>query len=251
MNEKRFDGLGGIYNRFRPSYPREMIEFLIESGIINGESAVADVGSGTGKLTAVLLSEVKTVYAVEPNFDMRKNAEADLKSFPNFVSVDGTAENTTLENNSVDCVTAAQAFHWFDRESFKKECKRILKPNGKVVLIWNSRDGESPLVQKNESLNRKYCQNFKGFSNNMRAAMESGDFSDFFKGEYQEKIFDFPIEFNEEGFIGRNLSSSYAPKEDEENYQGYVKALKELFSEFSKDGRLIMPNLTRIYLGSV
>ena len=79
-----------------------------------------------------------TVYGVEPNDDMRKEAEKRLSAFPRFHSVAGTAERTGLPGASVDLVTAAQSFHWFDAAAFKRECRRILSGGGKVALIWNS-----------------------------------------------------------------------------------------------------------------
>ncbi len=253
MNETKFDGKGEIYAQFRPSYPQSFMDDLFSGVGLHTQTVFADVGAGTGKLTKQLLEKGSKVYAVEPNADMRKIAEMDLGGFPNFVSVNGTAENTTLPRESVDCVTVAQAFHWFDRARFRQECRRILKPGGTVVLVWNSRDGESALVQENDRVNQQYCPNFKGFSGGMRGAQEGDEtaFSDFFDGEYVSKRFLNPLQFDEQGFVGRNLSASYAPKPSDCNYDAYVAALKALFRNYESGGTLLMPNYTVCYIGKV
>lgn len=251
MNEHKFDGMGQVYAQFRPSYPQEFITYLYEEAGLQTDSVLADIGAGTGILTRQLLEQGNLVYAVEPNPDMRAVAEADLKGFENFVSVNGTAENTTLAENSVDGITVAQAFHWFDRPQFQKECRRILKSDGKVVLVWNSRDFESLLVQENDQVNRTYCPNFKGFIGGMRGAVDEGDFDDFFIGGYETKAFSHPLRFDKQGFIGRNLSASYALKADDPNYTAYIKELDALFEKYAVGNTLIMPNITRCYVGSV
>jgi SAM-dependent methyltransferase len=251
MNEKKFDGMGKIYSQFRPSYPQEFIEYLFSNVGISINSIIADIGSGTGILTQQLLEKCNRIYAIEPNDDMRRVAEIDLRGYANYISVNGTAENTTLQNESIDFITVAQAFHWFDRKTFKKECQRILKPNGIIILVWNSRDEKSKLVIENDEINRKYCPNFKGFSGGMRGATSDDDFSDFFCGSYEVKLFDNPLKFDKQGFIGRNLSASYALKETDEDYEAYVAQLVVLFEKHSKDGFLTMPNLTRSYVGTV
>ena len=251
LNENKFDGMGNIYAKFRPNYPQVFIDYLFANFGITNDSIFADIGAGTGILTKQLLEKKVKVYAVEPNDDMRKVAEANLSSFSNFILVNGTAENTTLADNSIDIITVAQAFHWFDKQKFKAECQRILKPLGKVVLVWNSRDSASDLVMQNDLINRKYCPDFKGFSGNRRGKSSEEDFSDFFSGKYIEKIFDNPLKFTEQSFIGRNLSASYALKEFDTHYNSYVHELKKLFDKYSKNGTLIMPNLTRCYIGMV
>lgn len=251
MNETKFDGLGKIYSQYRPTYPNQFISYIYLNADIRNQSIIADIGSGTGILTKQLLEQGNDVFAVEPNADMRNIAENNLENFKNFYSIEGTAENTTLKSQSIDVITVAQAFHWFDREKFKNECKRILKPNGKVILVWNSRDEKSEIVIENDRINRKYCHNFKGFSNGMKGAVGEGEFSDFFTNEYDEKAFKNDIKFNCDGFIGRNLSASYALKENEKFYSEYISELKNLFNKYCTDGMLTMPNFTRCYIGKV
>ena len=251
MNENKFNGIGNIYAKFRPNYPREFLNYAYTYVGATEKSVFADIGAGTGILTGQILNEGNKVYSVEPNKDMRKIAEKDLNHFTNFHSIDGAAENTTLADNSIDIITVAQAFHWFDRQSFKCECQRILKCTGQVVLVWNSRDAKSELVTENDNINKKYCPNFKGFSGCMRGATDEDDFSDFFSNEYESKIFNNPLNFDKDGFIGRNLSSSYALKSHDDNYNEYISDLTILFNKYSENNILIMPNITRSYIGKV
>lgn len=251
MNENKFDGMGKIYAKFRPNYPQIFIDYLYNNVGITDKSVIADIGSGTGIMTKQLLERGSKVYAVEPNDDMRKIAENNLEEFNKYISVKGTAENTTLLDESIDFITVAQAFHWFDRQTFKIECKRILKADGKVILVWNSRDEKSKIVAENDKINSRYCPNFKGFSGGMRGAITNGEFSGFFIENYETKTFENPLAFDKQGFIGRNLSSSYALKTDDKEYNDYVGALEVLFEKYSKDGIMIMPNFTKCYIGNV
>jgi ubiquinone/menaquinone biosynthesis C-methylase UbiE len=129
----RFSNRVDDYVKYRPSYPREAIDFLLDLGL-NQESRIADVGSGTGILTELLLEHVGQVYAIEPNDEMRAAAVARLGVHDRFVSVAATAEVTTLPNRSVDLVTAAQAFHWFDTTRSLAEFRRILRSPGRLCL---------------------------------------------------------------------------------------------------------------------
>ena len=125
-------------------------------------SIITDIGSGTGILTALLLDKGCHVIGVEPNKGMRKAAETLLEGHPKFISIDGTAETTGLAVNSVNYVVCAQAFHWFDKDACKKEFHRILKPSGKVVLVWNSRIvKESGFSAEYEILLRTYANDYK------------------------------------------------------------------------------------------
>ena len=164
-NEERFTGKADIYQKFRSSYPEELIDYLYSMIGFCHDSVIADIGSGTGIFSRLLLERGSHVYCVEPNDDMRRSAENHLRDtvgFKYFTSIKAPAENTGLQEGSIDFVTAAQAFHWFDSEAFKLECRRILKSGGKVVLIWNTRDYESELIKKDYAIRRKYCIDTKG-----------------------------------------------------------------------------------------
>ena len=249
MNEKKFDAKGNVYAKGRPAYPEKLFDYLIKTKAIQENITVADIGSGTGIFTLQLSPLVDKIFAVEPNDDMRDKAEMLYKDFANIVSVNGTAEATTIENASVDLITVAQAFHWFDRESFKLECQRILKENGKVFLVWNDRDTSSEIIKENFAANKKFCPNFKGSSNGIDFS-EDG-FTDFFEGDFELAEFGNHLTYDKNAFISRNLSSSYAPKVTDDCYEEYVEAVSEVFDKYSENGTVDYPYITRCYLGKV
>lgn len=250
MNEQIFTGVGEIYAKYRPTYPDTLIQYLsIDVGLRN--STVADIGSGTGILTNLLLNICAKVYAVEPNTDMRQIAEIHNQRATNFISINSNAENTTLAEQSIDYITAAQSFHWFNQQYFKKECQRILKSNGKVILIWNCRDETTELVQAIDSISRKYCPYFSGSSCGMRGAKTADAYKEFFTGKYEEKIFSNNILFDKERFLGLHQSASYRLNEKDENYYNYIHALSDFFDSHCTNNELILPNNTCCYIGSV
>ena len=249
MNTNKFDEKGKVYAKARPDYPKVLFEFLISRRILDSEKTVADVGSGTGIFTTQLSPFVKTVFAIEPNDDMRNKAEDKFKLYPNIASVNATAENTTLPNTSVDLITVAQAFHWFDRKAFKNECKRILKPNGKILLVWNDRDINSNVIKDNFAVNKIFCPNFKGSSNGIDFSKDA--FKDFFDGEYEMTEFDNCLVYDRDAFIARSLSSSYSPKKNDPAYDEYVKALESVFNKHQTNGIVKYPYITRCYIGTV
>src|SRR6478672_1548569 len=109
---ERFGDRADEYAKFRPGYPAPMLGFLRD--IVSPPAVVADIGSGTGILTRQMLDNGYEIYAVEPNGPMRSEAERTLGGRPGFHSVLGTAEATTLPDGTVDLITCAQAFHWFN-----------------------------------------------------------------------------------------------------------------------------------------
>ncbi len=244
-NTGRFDGKAEIYSKARPGYPGELFDFL---GTLLPEGAVvADVGSGTGIFTELLLMRGCSVRAVEPNADMRRMAEERLGGAPGFVSVNGTDSHTTLEDGSVDCVVAAQAFHWFDAEGFKRECRRILKPRGYVVIVYNTRDGNAECSRKLAEIHRRYCPEFRGFSGGMNAEK----IREFFEGECEVFQTDNSRVCDRGSFVNRALSSSYSLSESDGRYAEYVSELHRLFDELSDGGTLTVPVYTTAYSGRV
>jgi SAM-dependent methyltransferase len=249
-NTKKFTNKVENYVKYRPSYPRGFIRYLTEElGLAAGKTA-ADVGAGTGILTRLLAACADTVYAVEPNAEMSRACRELCREYRNIVMIDGTAENTGLPDSSTDFVTAAQAFHWFDREKAKAEFGRILKPGGKVVLVWNSRVSENEFIKANDELCRRLCPDFNGFSGGI--GWEEERYGDFFKdGLFEYRIFENDRTLTLEEYIGGSLSASYAPLERDENYSGFVEGLKDLFDRYSVGGRLLMPAVTQSYAGSL
>lgn len=248
-NTNKFAGKSSAYASSRPKYAEQFIQYLKNSIRFGIDSIVADIGSGTGILSSQLLDIGCTVIAVEPNEDMRNTAEKLLGGNKKFISVKGSAENTALEDRSVDFITAAQAFHWFDHKKFKAECKRILNPGGKVILVWNSRVSSNKMIKENAEICKKYCPGFTGFSGGIKN-MDSA-VSNFFETKYEKKVFQNDLQFTKEKFIQRLKSASYMISEDSPNYEAYISALGNLFDKYQKDGFLTMPNETVSYAGEI
>ena len=247
MNENKFDGMGNIYAKFRPNYPKDFIDFLFTDLNLPKNCVFADVGAGTGILTKQLLEKDATVYAVEPNDDMRKVAENNLKVFSKFIPVKGTAENTALSDNSIDIITVAQAFHWFDKRRFADECKRISKYKAVCALVWNAYDAKCAAVKELEALNFSCLPKFKGFAGG--ASPESGVL-DFFR-QYktftfvQDSIFDF------DAFAGRCFSSSYSPSKQSGEGKRYLALVSDFFKKHADGDIISLPVLTVCHVGSV
>jgi SAM-dependent methyltransferase len=212
---ERFRARADVYAEARPSYPRETIDHLRRDHQLGDGVIVADVGSGTGIWTRLLLDAGATVYAVEPNADMRKKAETLLGASgegSRFRSVDGRAEATTLPDASVDLVTAAQAFHWFDADAFHREVVRILKPAGRVALVWNDRDllGTSFLLEY-EAILVEHCPGYAA----LQGKSSTPEKFDALFGVRRWIRHTAPNRqrLDREGLVARALSSSYAPPE--------------------------------------
>jgi SAM-dependent methyltransferase len=222
---------------------------------LNKETIVADVGSGPGILTRLFLENENITFGVEPNDAMRQAAQTILKDFQNFRSVGGTAEATTLPDVSVDIITAAQAFHWFDPEPTKAEFRRILKPGGWIALIWNMRQLDStPFLREYEQFildnaidyNEVRHERIAGPLSDSPArsadpsskAKMAGDLVNFFEGPFHTASFDNVQVFDFDGLKGRLFSSSYMPTEDTEAGQRIVKELQELFEKHAEDGKI-------------
>lgn len=248
-NEELFSGRAKDYTEGRPAYAQELIEKLYRDIGFSAESVIADVGSGTGKFAKQILEKGSYVICVEPNVDMRQIAEKELSLYSKVQFVNGNADNTKIADSSVDFITAAQAFHWFDVEGFYTESKRILKPEGKVILIWNTRERNSKFNAESYEIYSKYCPRFKGFGGGI--VKDDERINEYFHGEYQRLEFENPLIFDRNKFISRNLSSSYSIKKGELQYCEYIDELNGLFDKYAEKGKVIMPNKTTAYVGKI
>ncbi len=246
-NTEKFTGRSDVYAASRPGYAEELFDFLANRLHWNGNTVFADVGSGTGKFTKQLLDRGYTVYAVEPNGDMRRTAEQLLGNSAGFTSVNGCDAATGLPDTSVDCITAAQAFHWFDADAFAAECRRVLKPDGYVVLVYNSRDAEAAVIRENADICRKYCPGFVSFSH----GMDTMDLKGFFRNGFETVKFENFLYYDCDTLIKRMLSASYGLRETDPGYTEFLAALTALFEKYEENGRMRIPNYTLAYFGKM
>jgi SAM-dependent methyltransferase len=245
----RFSDRVDAYVKYRPGYPEELVATLLEQTGLDHNAVVADIGSGTGIFTRLLVDAGLEVYAVEPNNEMREAAEALLADQPKFNSVGAAAEGTGLADDSVDLITAAQAFHWFNNEITKQEFRRILKPGGRLALIWNRRNTSQPFQQAYDGILREFAPEY-GVVNHMN--LSNDDLAAFFAAgsmaqlnfEYRQRL-DFP------GLLGRLKSASYCPTEDSPQYIPLVTELLALFDQYAVNGVIDFEYDTQLYLGPV
>ena len=245
----RFGDRVDDYVRHRPGYPPALVTFLRTRCGLGPGRVVADVGSGTGKLTELLLAAGARVHAVEPNAGMRAAAERLLGRVPGFVSIDGRAEATGISDASVDLVTAAQAFHWFDRAAARAEFLRILRPRGTVALVWNERDGDgSAFLRDYEDCLRRFSIDYAEVDHRHTASREH--LVEFFGAPgFDEAEFPNRQDLDLDGLQGRYLSSSYALKRGHPRFDEAMKVLSEIFRSYERDGRVRVDYRTRVYHG--
>ncbi len=259
MNKKRFDidpkrrfsSRVDNYVKFRPSYPQRIITFLESENILQKRSKIADIGSGTGILSELFLKNGNLVYGIEPNVEMRNAAELFLKNYPYFHSIEGSAEATNVAEDSIDVITVGQAFHWFDHIRARKEFRRILKPEGFVVIIWNYRKRSgSTFLEAYEDLLLTYGTDYRKVSNIQI------DFEEFYGSEgdsqgYKREVFvnhqflDYP------GLKGRLLSSSYTPLDDHPNFNNMITELEKIFNDYNQNGVVTFEYETEVYYGQL
>lgn len=144
-DSRSFELVADVYERARPEYPQEAIDWIAERLGLRRGRTVLDLGAGTGKLTRALVKTGARVIAVEPGDAMRARLE---QAAPEAEALRGSAEQIPLGDRSVDAITAGQAFHWFRHDEAIPELHRVLRPGGGVALLWNSRDEERPLQQE-------------------------------------------------------------------------------------------------------
>jgi ubiquinone/menaquinone biosynthesis C-methylase UbiE len=246
---ERFSSRVQNYVRFRPSYPKEVIDVLRTDCGLTPNSVVADIASGTGLFTRLLVENGNRVFGVEPNKDMRLAGEHYLSGFPNFVSVGGTAESTTLPDRSVDLITCAQAAHWLKRENALQEFQRILKPNHFVVILFNDRKVKgNPFSDDYEELVVKYGTDYSEVQRLGRVF----EGLEFFKPYSCEKrTLPNYQDFDYESLEGRLLSSSYAPQPGDPSFEPMIAGLKHVFEKHQRGGRVRMEYNTNIYFGKL
>jgi len=242
----RFNDNVEYYAKYRPNYPQEVMQIIKNEFHLDAGSLIADIGSGTGIFTKLLLDKKYQVLAIEPNTPMRHKAEQDLSHYTNFTSYATTAEATGLDENSIDCITVATAFHWFNKDAAKKEFLRILKPDGWCLLVWNLRDVEaSPYMRDMEALFKQYGIDY---TTSAAEKMDEAAVVNFFKPtEVTIAQFSNHQLFDWEGLKGRLLSISYLPKPGMPDYEEMESAFKRIFDKYQTNGQIAYQYQTKCY----
>jgi SAM-dependent methyltransferase len=245
----RFSDRVENYVQYRPGYPLEVLAVLQRASGLMPSHCVADIASGTGLWTRTLLENGNPVFGIEPNAAMRAAGERLLAGFPKFTSIAGSAETTTLVDQSVHFVTVAQAAHWFDREPAKREFVRILKPGGWLVLLWNERlTNSTKFLRDYERLLLTYGTDYQDIRHERTTAAVNQFFD---PAPFQERAFEMRQEFDYAGVEGRLLSSSYAPGPDDPRHPAMLHELRRIFDACAVEGRAVFEYKTRLYFGQL
>lgn len=241
----RFDNRVKNYVKYRPNYPLEVLDFFKNELKLQKPSVIADIGSGTGISSKLFLENSNKVFGIEPNLLMRKASVEYLKDYPNFKAIDGTSENTTLENKCVDFIIAAQAFHWFNTAKTLKEFRRILRKNAFVSLIWNERQLDSnKFLRDYENLLTEFGSDYENVRHDK---ITKKSLNEFFKTNIYRKTFENSQTLDFNGLLGRLLSSSYMPSEENPRFEEMKKSLKQLFAEHAIKGKIKVLYNTNIF----
>jgi len=247
---ERFSDRVADYVRYRPGYPREIVTTLAAECGLTSASVIADVGCGPGNLARVFLENGNRVIGVEPNGPMREAGVREMaRAGDRFEAVDGSAENTGLVANSVDFITAGQAFHWFEADKARAEFVRILRPGGWCVLVWNEHHRSSAFLDEYDGLLRRHGTDYAEVRGKRNAAMEVERF--FAPLAVRLREFTYQQHFDYEGLRGRLESSSYAPRPGQAAYEPMMTELRELFGRYAEDGRVAFEYETFLYYGQL
>jgi ubiquinone/menaquinone biosynthesis C-methylase UbiE len=246
----RFTSRVENYAKYRPHYPRAILQTLAEKCSLKPESRIADIGAGPGNLTELFLENGNVVYAIEPNPAMREAAEQVLASYENVRILAGQAEATPFPDHSVDFVTAGQAFHWFNRDKARAEFARILKPDGWVVIVWNLRNSEStPFMATYENLVRRFSGDYEQVDHRLISPEVISQF--FVPQEYHVQNFENFQDFDYAALEGRLLSSSYTPEAGHPNHAPMLVELRRIFDLHQVNSCVRMEYTTTLYYGQL
>lgn len=246
----RFSVRVPYYHTYRPRYPKAVIDTLANYGL-TPDSIVADMGAGTGISSELFLDHGCTVYAVEPNAEMRAACEHYYGERSNFRVVNGTAEATALADHSIDWIIAGQAFHWFDHAAARTEFARVLRNGGGIALFWNDRaENVSAFVNEYNAIMRVYDIEQGSTPRAQNLIVEEDQIAAFFAPAGCDRIeVRNPIDYDFDTLKGRAISSSYAPLPGHARHDEMIAALRAVFDRHQVGGRVRMDYVTQIYVG--
>ncbi|PLT30644.1 class I SAM-dependent methyltransferase [Peribacillus deserti] len=239
-----FDNKAKEYVNGRPGYPKEILRKLKELGI-GKDSLIADIGAGTGLLTNLLCELDGRVLAVEPNLEMLNECRQYCGSKSNIEFIQASAERTGLKEQSVDIITIAQAFHWFDKSLSKVEFRRILKEDGWVIILWNDMQTDSEFAKEYVQMLYKYKVKSTAGISNFDPDTEKYNF---FGQDFVKIHYDNFQGVKEEALIGNASSLSYTPSKVDRNYEDFVQEIRNLFMKYQEDGKVTFHYKTEVCL---
>jgi SAM-dependent methyltransferase len=221
----RFSDRVRDYERFRPSYPPPAIDAILDGLGDPATLVAADVGAGTGISARLLAARAVHVHAIEPNNEMREAGERAGSGGPGRIDWrDATGEATGLPDHSVDLITCAQAYHWLDPDRAATEFTRILKPGGRIALMWNDWDETHPVTSGYSRLIRRHCTGLPPHHEEWTPTV-SGKLM-----VTGTRRFPHAQRLDAEGLVGRAMSASYVPKQGPA-HDAIVSGLRALHAE--------------------
>jgi SAM-dependent methyltransferase len=249
---ERFSSRVDDYVKYRPAYPREVLDLLRTHAGLQRSWEIADVGCGTGISSRLFLDNGNVVYGIEPNDDMRRAAEREFADQPRFHPVKGKAEATSLPDQSVDLVVAAQAFHWFDRKGFAAEARRILRTGtgGYVLLMWNTRLIDSDaFAAEYDALLHRLGTDYSTVAH--RSPVDLAELGQLFGAPFPRLTLPNAQTFDFDSLSGRVRSSSYTPSPGDPRYEPLYRDLRAIFDRHQVNGTVRFNYETELYLGKV
>jgi ubiquinone/menaquinone biosynthesis C-methylase UbiE len=239
-NTDRFTGRAETYDRYRLRYPTAEILNRLQAWCgLQSDWPIADIGAGTGMFSEVFLSNDNPVIAIEPNDEMRSVCEQLLRTWPRLDIRDGTAEATGLPDASVTMVAAGRAFHWFDIPRALTEFRRILQPDGWMVLVSLGRDkDETPQSRDFEHLlthhgiDDHYARTGYRVHENLH---------ELFAADHHHAEIDGEQQLDWEAFLGQTMSLSVVPQPGHPRAETFHRLLRDYFHTYASNGILTAP----------
>jgi len=245
-----FTGLAGVYDANRPSYPVEAIDAILDG--LPRPMTIADIGCGTGISTRLLASRAgddARVLGVDPNIDMLREARTAAERAESRIDFrEGTGERTGLDDANVDVVVCAQAFHWLNPLAALREFRRVLRPGGRLALVWNVRDdGHDEFTAAYSRIARRAMDDAASRGLEVHDLRSADPTVGGYFGNARLLKFGNPHRLTLDGLLGRARSASYFPKDDPLRSE-MEKELRELFARYQREGAVMLWHRTEATL---